>query len=139
MPRLRHAPSSPLLICPTSCLCCRSARGVICFLSTKEQGARGELEVDRRCFFFAATAVLRDRSSFGGDRDGDRRLLDTVWRSGDGRNGGFDFLFVAAATVVASMALMALALMASMAVVVSTFSCLALATMFFLLFETLQL
>ena len=86
VPRLRHARSSPLLespnlVCTTRCLCCRSARALICFLSTTEGRADGELEVDCRGFFFAATAlVLQDRSSFrGGDRDDDRRLfLDTV-------------------------------------------------------------
>ena len=223
MPRLRHAPSSPLLEkpnvgCNTRCLCCRSARDLICLLSTNEDGGRGELELDCRCFFLGGdrdgdrlrdrssfggdragdrrlldtvtTAVflerscdgldcrcffffggdrdgdrLRDRSSFGGDRAGDRRLLDTVTtavflerscdganfllresallvaanalvleRSRDGRNGGFNDLFLAAATAVASMALMAS--MAAMAAVSSRFT---LATNFFLLFARLEL
>ena len=174
MPRLRHAPSSPLLEkpnvgCSTRCLCCRSARDLICLLSTNEDGGRGELELDCRCFFLGGDRDgdrLRDRSSFGGDRAGDRRLLDTVTtavflerscdganfllresallvaasalvleRSRDGRNGGFNDLFLAAATAVASMALMAL-----MAAMASRFSSrFTLATNFFLLFARLEL
>ena len=139
---------------------------MICLLSTNEQGAGGELEVDCRCFFFAATAlVLRDRSFFrGGDRDGDRRLfldrdgdrlfldrdddrslfLDTVTtavfleRSRDGIN----FLLREIALLVAATAVASMDLMAATACLSERstfcFCCFALATCVFLLCDGLS-
>ena len=64
----------------TRCFCCRSCRGLICFLSTNEEDASGERELDCRRFLGAATAlVLRDRSCFrGGDHDGDGRRFEAA-------------------------------------------------------------
>ena len=64
----------------TRCFCCRSCRGLICFLSTNEEDAGGERELDCRRFLGAATAlVLRDRSCFrGGDHDGDGRRFEAA-------------------------------------------------------------